>query len=594
MSPHSSSQAIIRFGDFLVDLHSGELRKHGMRVKLQVQPFQLLQILLEHAGEVVTREELQKRIWPADTFVDLDQGLNNTVKRLREALSDDAEEPRFIETLSKRGYRFISPVEELAKGVRTLAAPAAAVTVDSIVVLPFTSISADPEDEFFADGMTEEIINALAQIPQLHVVARSSAFSFKGKQIDPRVVGEQLNVRTVLEGSVRRADNRLRITIQLVNAADGYHLWSERYDREMKDIFDVQDEIARSTAERLKVTLEGGGRERLVKAGTKNLEAYQLYVKGRVLLARRGPANPYMGCFEQAVKLDPNYAQAWAGLADSYTVVGYSGLAHPRTCMPKGMEAARRAVALDPSLAEGHSALAMACLMGAWDRAEAERGFLRALELNPRYIQARDWYALFYLMLSEGRSTEAMAEAKRALESDPLSSYAHLMYGFICGCAGQCVLALQPSQRAVELDSESYLARYVLQTVLYLSGRFEESLGVGESALAMSGRHAWSMATLALTFADNGKPVDADAVYAEMLARARHQYVPPASLVLAAGAASRENEVIRHANEALEIRDPHCLFFFTRHFPAITARLYAYPRFREIIASMGRADWLQD
>jgi tetratricopeptide (TPR) repeat protein len=262
--------------------------------------------------------------------------------------------------------------------------------------------------------------------------------------------------------------------------------------------------------------------------------------------------------------------------------------------MPKGMEAARRAVTLDASLAEAHSAVAMASLMGAWDRTEAERGFLRALELNPRYLQARDWYALFYLMLSEGRSAEAMAEAKRALESDPLSSYAHLMYGFICGCARQCEQAVQPSQRAVELDSESYLARYVLQTVLYLSGRFEESVGVGESALAMSGRHAWSMATLALTFADSGKPADADAVYAEMLARARRQYVPPASLVLAAGAASRESEAIRHASEAFEIRDPHCLFFFTRHVPTITARLYAYPRFREIIASMGRSDWLHD
>lgn len=583
---------IFKFGVFEADFEAGELRKSGMRQRLTGQPFQVLQLLLERPQEVVTREELQKSIWPKDTFVDYELALKKAVNRIREVLGDSAESPRFIATIPRRGYRFIAAVEELRNGARVAAVPAAR-TVDSIVVLPFTNMSADPENEFFADGITEEIINALAQINELHVVARSSAFSFKGKHIDPRVVGEQLNVRTVLEGSVRRSDNRLRITVQLVNAADGYHLWSERYDREMKDVFDIQDEIARSVAERLKITLEGGGQERLVKAGTKNLEAYQLYVKGRVLLARRGPAVEYQDCFERAVKLDPNYAQAWAGLADSYTVLGYSGLVHPQTCMPKGMEAARRAVALDPSRAEAHSALAMASLMGAWDRAEAEREFLRALELNPRYIQARDWYALFFLQYSEGRLKEGAAEAKLALKSDPLSSYAHSVFSCTCAMAAKHEEAVKSSRRAVELDSQSYLARVILQAVLYFSGRFEESAAVGEAALAMSGRHAWSMALLALAFADSGKPADADAVYSEMLARARRQYVPPVTLALAAAATAREDEAVRHAREAVDIRDPHCQYQFSKYWPA-SARLYAYPRFREIIASVGRSDWLRE
>lgn len=593
MSPLSSSRAIIRFADFLVDLHSGELRKGGIRIKLQVQPFQILQVLLEHAGEVVTREELQKRIWPADTFVDFDHGLNNAIKKLREALGDDAEKPRFIETLSKRGYRFIAPVEELGNGARVPAGPAADVSVDSIAVLPFTCMSADLEDEFFADGMTEEIINALAQIEQLHVVARTSAFSFKGKYIDVRAVGKRLNVRTVLLGSVRRAENELRITAQLINVEDGYHLWSDRYDRELKDIFEIQDEIARAIAERLKITLKVGEQEPLVRAGTKNLEAYQLYVKGRALLYRRGGAiSRAAECFEREVALDPDYALAWAGLADSHTVLGYYGLARPEANMPKALEAARRAVALAPSLAEAHNAIAMASLMGAWDRANAEREFLRAMGLNPRYTQARDWYALFYLALSEGRLEEAVAQAKLALESDPLSSYAHGVYGFICGCAGKYPQAIQAGRRAVELDSESYLAHFVLQEALRLSEKLEESVAAGELALAISGRHSWSMAFLAVTFADLGKPEDADAVYAEMLARARRQYVPPAPLALIAAAADREGEAIRHTLEAFAIRDPHCQFFFSRHEP-MTARLYAYPRFCEIIASAGRSDWLQ-
>jgi tetratricopeptide (TPR) repeat protein len=286
-------------------------------------------------------------------------------------------------------------------------------------------------------------------------VARSSAFSFKGKHIDLRIVGEQLNVRTILEGSVRRADNRLRITAQLINAADGYHLWSERYDREMKDVFEIQDEIARGIAARLRVTMEGGEERPLVRAGTQNLEAYQLYLKGRALLPRRNAAKQYLECFERAVALDPQYAQAWAGIADAYTVLAYMGIIHPNAAVPKALEAARRAVALDAALAETQNALAIASLMCAWDRATAERAFLRALELNPRYTQARDWYAMYYLLFSEGRRADAVAESRAALESDPLSSYAHTMYGFVCAHAGDSERGLEAARRAVELDPDS-------------------------------------------------------------------------------------------------------------------------------------------
>ena len=594
MSPLSSSPGVIRFGDFEADLRSGELRKHGTRIKLQVQPFQVLQVLLENAGQVVTREELQKRVWPAETFVDFDHGLNNAVKKLREALGDDAEKPRFIETLSKRGYRFVAHVEEAANGTRPLVGPPALVTLDSIAVLPFTSMSPDSEDEFFADGMTEEIINALSQIEQLHVVARSSVFSFKGKYIDVRAVGKRLNVRTVLLGSVRRAGNELRITAQLINVEDGYNLWSDRYDREVKDIFEVQDEIARSIAERLQVALKGGSLEPLLKGRTKNLEAYQLYVKGRAFLLRRGGAITRAAeCFEREVALDPDYALGWAGLADYYTTLGYYGHARPEASMPKALEAARRAAALAPSLGEAHSALAMASLMGAWDRASAEREFLRALELNPKYTQARGWYALFFLQFSEGRLAEGMAQAKLALKSDALSSYAHALYGLTCGLAGKHAEAIQAVRDAVELDSESYLAQMILQGVLQLAGQLEESVTAAELALAMSGRLPWSMPLLAVTFAQMGETTDADAIYAELLARARRQYVPPAQLALAAAAATRESQAIRHAHEAFETRDPDCQVWFSRHVP-YSAPLYAYPRFRELIAHNGRSDWLRD
>ncbi len=394
-------------------------------------------------------------------------------------------------------------------------------------------------------------------------------------------------MRTILEGSVRRVGNHLRITAQLVNVADRYHLWSERYDREMKDVFDVQDEIARAIVERLKITLEGAQEEPLVRPTTKNLEAYQMYLKGRALLYHRGSAiSRALACFQRAVALDSEYALASAGLADSYTVLGYYGLAHPSASMPKGTEAARRAVALDSSLAEAHSALAMCCLLHDWDVAAAEREFLWALKLNPRYIQARCWYALFYLQFAVGRATEGIEHAKLAVESDPLSGYANTMLGLTYSAAGRYTEAVEASTRAVELDAESFLARCSLQWALRFSGRFEESVAVGELALAMSGRHPWAMAGLAMIFADWGKPADAQAVYAEMMARARRCYVQPSQLAIAAAAAGMQDEAIRLSREAFEIRDPFCRLHFSKYWPD-SARLRVDPRFQEIPLEFG-------
>jgi tetratricopeptide (TPR) repeat protein len=263
----------------------------------------------------------------------------------------------------------------------------------------------------------------LSQIEGLHVAARTSSFFFKGRQADMRQIGEQLDVRRVLEGSVRKVKNRLRITAQLVNAADGYHLWSEQYRRELRDAFAVQDEIARSIAERLKLTLEGDKAEQLVKPGTTNLEGYELYLKGRGLLYQRGVAVPRaLKCFQRAVELDAEYALAWAGLADCYSLLGHYGFERPEASMPRGADAARRAIAVDPSLAEAHNALAFACLCGFWDKAETDQEYLRALELNPRYTQARSGYACFYLGVAVGRIADPLAQAKLAVECDPLSS----------------------------------------------------------------------------------------------------------------------------------------------------------------------------
>ena len=568
-------------GPWLVKPSLNVISQNSTTVRLEPKVMEVLVCLARHAGAPLPKETLLQSVWPA-TFVSEDV-LKRCISELRRVFEDNAREPRVIETIPKRGYRLVAPTDAVAPGALNI--PAARVARDSIAVLPFVNMSAETENEFFADGITEEIINALAQIENLRVVARSSVFLFKGKHIDARVVGERLSVRTVLEGSVRRAGNHLRITAQLVNAVDGYDLWSERYDREMKDVFEIQDEIAHSIAQRLEVAFAGAGQEPLVRAGTKNLEAYQLYIKGRALLDRRGAMiSQALQCLEQAVAIDPEYALAWAAIADVYTLLGFYGFAHPEASRCKWQQASRRALAVDASLAEAHSASAFGNLMYDWNNVEAEREFLRALELNPRYVQAREWYAMFYLGRS-GRLTEAVGHAKLALEADPLSCYANSILGLIYGLAGRHADAMQNCERARRLDCESFLAAWSLQAVLYFGGRFDEAIAAGQRALDISGRHPWAMAILALTLAGLKKIGDAEAVYIEMAARARREYVLPSALALAAAGAHRREKALDHASEAIAIHDPFRAAFSSHY--AFSARLRADPRIDRMLNECG-------
>ena len=578
MSAPGLSQPLIHFGDYEVDSNSGELRKHGIRIRLQVQPFQVLRILLERPGQAVTREELQKRIWPADTFVDFDHGLNNAVKKLRAVLGDDAEHPLFIETLSKRGYRFIGTVDCAGATL-----PAAR---DSIAVLPFLNMSADPDNEFFADGITEEIINALAQVKELHVAARSSSFTFKGKQIDPRIVGERLNARTVLEGSVRKSGTRLRITAQLINAADGYHFWSERYDREMKDVFEVQDEIARAIVERLKVTLKRAGQGSLIKVGTKNLEAYEAFLKGRALLYQRGLGLPRaLECFQRAVALDPAYSLAWANVADANVMIAFYGFAHPDVVLEKAKETAIRAMTLDANIAEAHNALAAASLLKDWDWSRAESEFVRAIELDPRSVLARSRYALWCVLVAGGRFDEGVTQAREAREFDPLSSYAATILSFAYYVAGKPAEALKMAHDAVGLEPESALARVSLAFALHSLRRYAEAVAAIETGLSMSGRHPMFIAALTVTLADAGKLEEAKLVHAELRTRSAREFVSPFLLALSAAATGDRTDAIRFLQASYEIRDPQ-LTTFGKYWPG-SERLRERCRFDETLGAMG-------
>jgi adenylate cyclase len=570
MQPYPSNTQSVYFEMFELDLTVGELRKKGVRVNLQEQPFQILAMLLERPGQVVTREQLRGRLWPSDTFVDFDHSLNKAINKLREALGDSADTPRYIETLAKRGYRFVHVVATTSPEV-------------SIAVLPFLSLSADPENEIFADGMCEEIISALMQIKNLHVAARTSSFSFKGKNVDLRVIGEQLNVKTVLEGSVRRSGNRLRITAQLVNAADGYHLWSERYDREIKDVFAIQEEIAKAITQRLEVTLDAE-QQPLFRAGTDNLEAFKFYMQGRSFFFHRGPrVLRSVECCKEAVAIDPKYALAWSGLADAYNMVGFYGLARPEACLPHAKEAAQQAVALEPSLAEAHASLAMSHLFYDWDRSSAEREFIRSLELKPRSSLARSWYGLYYLQWAGGRFEEGLAQATQAVQVDPLSPYARAMQAFtyVPVDVDRC---LETAQETLQIEPDYYLGRWAQLTALNLQGRFTEAVDVGESAIKLLGRSVWMLASLARTYARLGRRADSEALYMELRWRSKQEYVAPAILAWAACAAGEQDQAIQCGQEAHAIGDPSLTA--AKHWPDF-AELRLDPRFNEILISRG-------
>ncbi len=438
--------------------------------------------------------------------------------------------------------------------------------VASIAVLPFTDMSEAKDQEWFCDGIAEEILNALTHLKGLNVAARTSAFSFRGKSDDLRSIGEKLHVTTVLEGSVRRSGDRLRIAVQLNEVATGYGLWSERYDREIKDIFDVQDEIAKAIAERLRVTLAGGAEARLVPKATANVEAYQLYLKGRGLLYRRGSSiAPALEQFKKAVELDPGYAAAWAGVADAYTVLSYFGIVRGHEAKPHALAAARRAIELDPNSAEGHAALACATLLHYGDRQTADREFVRALELNPSYIQGRCWYALFYLQWTCGRFDEGIAEARRALASDPLSAYTRAVLAFCLSTAGQNSEAAEMARTAVQADPASFLARYALAMSLSSGNRFEEAVAVFEEAAAMSAGHPFAIGSLAMALARWGKPSEARNLHQALMDRASLGYIPLFPMALTAAAAGEHEQALDFAERAWQEREPGFLLY-ARHF----------------------------
>jgi len=511
---------VIHFGVFEADLRAGELRRNGSKVKLQEQPFQILAMLLERPGEIVTREELRPRLWSADTFVDFDHGLNSAIRRLRDALGDSAENPSFVETLGRRGYRFIAPVASRVLRERQQE------PIESVAVLPFANRSADPNTDYLSDGITESLINNLSQISTLRVTARSTVFRYKGKDADPRKVGSDLHVRAVVSGRLLKRGSSLIIQAELMDVATGSQLWGGQYNREAENVFLLQDDLSREISEKLRLRLTGDEKRRLTKRYTEDAEAYRLYLKGRYHWNKRNPEGlqKAVDYFQQALNRDPVYPLAYAGLADTYAYLSFFHVVPPRQAMPKAKAAAVKALEIDDHLAEAHVSLGYVSFTYDGDWSAAGKYFEQALALNPIYSGAHTFYA-FYLS-SLGRSEEALAVAKRALDLDPASPAVSHSLAVQLYLARRFDKAIEQAHNTLEMDANFAISYQLLGEVHVSKGLYREGLLALEKFSALSRTSAISLALVGYSHARLGERSAALRIIEELTSASKHSFIP--------------------------------------------------------------------
>lgn len=570
MGPAVPSPRTIRFGVFELDLRSGELQKQGRKIRLEGQPVQVLMCLLESPGELVTREELHRKLWPADTFVNFEHGLNAAVKRLRQALNDSADNPRFVETLPRRGYRFIAPIQvvpgNVVPGREAVPNPSAPDSlpegidqeqvepsdtplvsghrrwphawttlglvlllvvgistvvmirsrshlpvIRSLAVLPLENLSGDTSQDYFSDGMTDELITELGQIGGLRVISRTSIMTYKGARKSIPQIAHELNVNAVVEGTVLLSGNQIRITAQLIQAEDDKHLWARSYEGELRNTFTLQNEVARAIATQIRTKLNPPEDAALRNAKVVNPEAYEAYLKGRYFWNKRTGSGltEAIRYFTTAIEADPGYARAYAGLADSYALAGdwKYGVLAPREAYPKAKAAAEKAIALDSTLGEAHISLAF-CLDGFdWNWESGGTEYKRGIELSPDYATGHDWYG--WHLAEFGRNDEAIAEVETAVSLDPLSLIigADLAEEFVI--AHRFEQAITQSRKTMTLDPFFGNAHYVMGQALAQERRYKEAIAELQKAIELSPGSTAFSANLAFAYASSGRTEDA-------------------------------------------------------------------------------------
>ena len=621
------------FLDF--ELYPGryELRRKGRNVPLEKIPMDLLILLLEKKGDLISREEIIERIWGKDVFVDSEAGINTAIRKIRQALHDDPENPRFIQTVVGRGYRFLTPVtvvEESPRRLNAASANAAAsgqavpqelrsphsriiwaaasvrvvfvlvllgvnvrgsrdwlfgrsrpAAIHSLAVLPLENLSRDPGEEYFADGMTDELITDLAQIAELRVISRTSVMRFKGARKPLPEIARELNVDAVVEGTVERYGNHVRVRAQLIRAADDRHLWAESFEREPQDILALQSEVASAIARQVQVKLLPGPRGGVRPV---NPAAYEAYLKGRFAWNKRSEAGLQEGIehFQQAIAIDPNYAAAYSGLADSYTTLGYLSYIAPKEAFPQARAAAMKALELDGTLAEPHASLAYVHFYYDWDWPKAEAEFKQAIALNPNYATAHDWYS--YYLTAMGRPDEALVEIRRAQELDPLSLVISTDMGFHLFYKRRYDETIQQLRKTLQMNPKFPLAHLWLGRAYQQKGMYEEAIAEYRQTDAALPDWVVTLAGIGNVEGVAGKKREARDMLAKLNTLSQKKYVTPYGVALVYAGLGEKDQALNWLEKALEDR-AHWLAWI-RLDPRWDP-IRDEPRFKKIVSRVG-------
>ncbi|MEA2874421.1 MAG: hypothetical protein QOH67_4411 [Hyphomicrobiales bacterium] len=647
MREFPSAVRSIRFGVFEIDLRAGELRKRGIRIKLQGQPFLLLVTLLKQRGELVTREELRRTLWPEDTFIDFDHSLGTGINKLREVLGDSAANPRFIETLPRRGYRFISPIEPVCASenppVVSEAAPeeqppstgypvgardhdqvdlpestvnerprwplawkiagfallllSAIFTVwilhsrttpptgiRSLAVLPLENLSGDASQDYFSDGMTDELITELGQISGLRVISRTSMMTYKGARKPLPQIARELNVDVVVEGTVLRSGSRVRITAQLIRASVDKHLWAQSYEVELRDILALQKTVARSIAEQISVKLNPAEQAELKHLRALNAKAYEAYLKGRYFWNKRTAdgLKRAIDYFNEAIENDPNYAQAYSGLADSYALMGdwEYGVLPPAEAFPKAKAAATKALKLDNTLGEAHTSLAFVLDLFDWDWAAAEREYRRAVELSPSYATAHQWYSWHLILL--GRNSEVITEMRKAESLDPLSLIISADMADVLLITRRYDESIQQSRKTMEMDPRFAVTHYQLGQAFVQKRMYNEGTAELQKAIGLSGGNKTFRSNLAYAYALSGRRHAALEILRDLKNRLNNGFSNASEIALIYVGLGEKDHAMTWLEKAYE----------ERFNPSVLLRpcfdpLRSDPRFQDLLRRMG-------
>jgi TolB-like protein/DNA-binding winged helix-turn-helix (wHTH) protein/Flp pilus assembly protein TadD len=634
---------VVRFGVFELDRHSGELRKQGVRVRVQEQPLRVLDALLAEPGEPVTREALRQRLWPDDTFVDFDNGLNRAINRLRAALGDEAGNPRFIETLERRGYRFIAPVgvvnapaaftppvaETTPSAPQTtptrtgpgrgrmmwLAGALAAAAllallfsftpvlrrnadtpdpprIRSLAVLPLANLTGDPAQEYFSDGMTDALITNLASLPALRVISRQSVMRYKGSATPLPEIARELGVEGVVQGSVVRSGGRVRISAQLVHALTDRHLWAHSYERRLEDVLALQGELARAIAEEVRITVGTKESRRLMSAPVVKPDAYDAYLLGRHHWNQRTePAlDRALAHFRTAIAADPDFALAHAGLALAYGPRQVYAYVPPGTGLAEQKAAALKALELEPGLAEARAALGAARTIE-WDWEGAEAEFRRAFELDPNSMVSHHWYG--WHLQARGRLTESAAHRRRALELDPLNVVVNRAFARELNAAGDDEAALAHLDRALELEPHQALTHLEVARFHFERGAHDTGSRHLERARVLESEGPLPLASLAVVHAVSGNGREARRLLEKLEAESARRYVSPVLPAMIHAALAENDRAFALLDRACAAKDPALITIrvgdvgFLQLARAHLATLRADPRSDDLLRRMG-------